>query len=127
MGKTDSLSPFPKKKKEDCMKKIELKESSQWEELVQKSYENEVVIFKHSSRCGISSMVLRQFEKRMSKKVPQCDYFFVDILRNRQISDLVQQKTSVRHESPQAILLDKGVVKEHSSHGGILMMTLFSN
>lgn len=109
------------------MKRIELIDTEQWEELVKGSFENRSIIFKHSSRCGISSMVLRKFETQVKKKCPDCNYYFVDIIRNRQISNLVQEKTAIRHESPQAILMENGQVVEHGSHGGILMMTLFEN
>ena len=109
------------------MKKIALNDPSQWEEVLQKSHQNGSVIFKHSSRCGISSMVLRKFEKELASKNLDYNYFFVDIIRNRQISNLVQEKTTVLHESPQVILMEKGKVMEHGSHGGILFMSMFQN
>lgn len=109
------------------MKRIDLNDPGQWEELVEESYDRRTIIFKHSSRCGISSMVLRKFEKQVEAKCAECNYYFVDIIQNRNISNLVQERTAVRHESPQVILLEKGKVMGHDSHGGILFMNIFQN
>ncbi len=98
--------------------KIELFDTDQWSRLLAESENQLVFIFKHSSRCGTSSMVLRRFEKQMQER--EQPYYFLNIFANRNISDLIAESLDVRHESPQLILIKQGKVFKHASHYGIL-------
>lgn len=104
--------------------KIPLTEESQLESIVAGSFEKKAFIFKHSSRCGISSMVLKRFEKSMPSENIDFDYYLLDILKNRDISNLLANKFGVRHESPQLLVLKNGDLIAHDSHYAILEMKL---
>ena len=43
--------------------RIGLEHQQQWTEIQDLSHQQPVYVFKHSSNCGISSMVLKRFEK----------------------------------------------------------------
>ena len=107
-----------KKELYDDSFKIELKEINQWEELKETSYKKTVYLFKHSTRCGISSIVLHKFEKKM--KQMQQEFFYLNILNYRQLSNAIADDVKVNHESPQLIVLYKGEVVKHNSHFGLL-------
>ena len=66
-----------------------------------------VLIFKHSTRCGISRMSLKQLENEWtdSESIP-C--YFLDLLRYRNISDKIALDYNVEHESPQVLLIKNG-------------------
>lgn len=97
-----------------------LTESKQLEEIEQESKEQPVVIFKHSTRCGISRMVLNNFEKSYDlPKDREVKLYFLDLLANRDISNEVASRFGVRHESPQMIILKDGKVVHHASHHSI--------
>lgn len=94
-------------------------------EIEKESHKKSVAIFKHSTRCGISRMVLRKFEQEF---IPTEDedpkLFFLDLLSNREISAEIANRFGVRHESPQLLILKDGKVIQHDSHQAISAKTL---
>ncbi|HHC78660.1 MAG TPA: bacillithiol system redox-active protein YtxJ [Flavobacteriia bacterium] len=79
------------------------------------------LIFKHSTRCGISSSVLRRFEKEFDTSLP-VQLYFLDLLSHREISNEIEQRFGVAHQSPQVLILKGGKVEAHASHYDILAM-----
>lgn len=80
--------------------------------------EGYVLIFKHSTRCGTSSMALTRFEKEWDRS-QKCKLVFLDLLKHRSLSDEIANRTRIIHESPQVILLCNSKVIYHESHSGI--------
>ena len=76
------------------------------------------VIFKHSTRCGISSMVMNQFVS-MYDLDANVDLYYLDLLSYRDVSDEVGYKFQVIHQSPQLLIIRNGVAVAHASHGAI--------
>lgn len=97
-----------------------LTKEEQLNEIEEESKEKTVVIFKHSTRCGISRMVLRTFENSFQKEQGE-DHkmYFLDLVANRDISNEVARRFNVAHESPQVIVLKNGEVVHHASHHSI--------
>lgn len=113
------LNIFKSKNESDSNSfKIELKEVAQWEQLKEISYQKKVYLFKHSTRCGISSIVLHKFEKKI--KQLQQEYFYLNILSYRELSNVIEAEVNVRHESPQLIVINRGEAVKHDSHFGLL-------
>ncbi len=77
------------------------------------------VIFKHSTRCGISSMVINQFINNYNFTEKELDLYYLDLLSFREISDEVEYKFQVLHQSPQLLVIKNGIVVAHQSHGSI--------
>ncbi|MBZ9729442.1 bacillithiol system redox-active protein YtxJ [Salegentibacter sp. JZCK2] len=75
-------------------------------------------IFKHSTRCGISRMVLKNFEKQYEEN-ENTKLYFLDLVKHREVSNAVADELSVRHESPQFIVLSDEKVVHSSSHQDI--------
>jgi len=101
------------------MTRIDLKSPLELEKLQHLSHEGEgVLIFKHSTRCGVSSWVWRQFESEWdgSLNIP---VYFLDLLKNRDLSNKIAEMFGVRHESPQLIWLKNGRVSHHASHSAV--------
>lgn len=96
-----------------------LDEVTQLDELIQSSYEQPVLLFKHSTRCSISSMVKRRIENEWSIERDKITTVYLDLLQHRNISTAIAEKTGVKHQSPQAILLRNGTVVYHASHTAI--------
>ncbi|MDX1602244.1 MAG: bacillithiol system redox-active protein YtxJ [Salinimicrobium sediminis] len=97
-----------------------LTESKQLEEIEEESEKMPVVIFKHSTRCGISRMVLNNFERSYDlPKDKKVKLYMLDLIANRNISNEVAERFKVRHESPQMIILKDRQVVHHASHQGI--------
>lgn len=98
---------------------IALTENSQLYDIIEESKTQTVVIFKHSTRCGISKMVLRGFEDEFDLENDKIKLYFLDLLNYREISGEISSRFNVRHESPQLLVFRDGEVVYHTSHGDI--------
>ncbi len=78
-----------------------------------------IVIFKHSSRCGVSSMTFRQFENNFNIENDKVKLYFLDLIAFREVSNEVAIRFQVMHQSPQLIVLKNGNTIHHSSHYSI--------
>ena len=77
-----------------------------------------VLIFKHSTRCSISSMALNRLETRWidNEKIPA---YYLDLLNHRDISNEIAHVFSIEHASPQVLLIKNGVCVYNASHTDI--------
>ncbi|MDP2088592.1 MAG: bacillithiol system redox-active protein YtxJ [Flavobacteriaceae bacterium] len=91
---------------------------------IQQTNDKTTVIFKHSSRCGISSSVLSRFEKKYQDKVDRIEFYLLDLLNYRAVSSEIAERFQITHQSPQIIVLENGKVKTHASHYDILEITI---
>jgi len=98
--------------------KIELVQKEQWQELLDSSVDESVFIFKHSTRCGISSVILNRFDKQMREK--NQFYYLLNILANRELSNWIADELNIRHESPQLIVIKGAKVVAYDSHYRLL-------
>lgn len=78
-----------------------------------------VAIFKHSTRCGISRMVLRQFESQYDIPADQLKLYYLDLLAYRDVSNEVGYRFQVLHQSPQLLIIKNESAVAHASHHGI--------
>ena len=88
-------------------------------EVQEQSKTQPVVIFKHSTRCVISRMVLREFENTFPKDQHTASQYLLDLLVYRDISNEIGSKFQVSHQSPQLIVLKNGEAVYHASHNDI--------
>lgn len=88
------------------------------------SKEKTIAIFKHSTRCGISRMVLNNFEKEFDLENGDVKMYFLDLIQFRGISNEIAARTSIWHESPQLLIIKNGEAVHHSSHSSISANTL---
>lgn len=87
--------------------------------IVEESKTRPVAIFKHSTRCGISRMVIKQFEGSYDLEEDQMKVYYLDLLNYRPISEEIAARFQVWHESPQLIMVKNGVTVAHASHSQI--------
>ena len=98
---------------------IELKSISQIKEIVEKSKAKPQVIFKHSTRCSISAMAKGRLERGLAPG--NADFYFLDLINYRNISNQVSSEFDVSHESPQILIIRNGECVYDESHGSITM------
>ena len=95
-----------------------LESIDQLHNLIKNSKIKTKVIFKHSTRCGISRMALNNFESNYKNLDQQVTYYLLDLLQFRDVSDAVAKELNVTHQSPQVIVLkDEHVIHTESHHG----------
>lgn len=98
---------------------IQLTSEEQLEEIKEKSKDKTQVIFKHSTRCSVSSMAKNRLER---KEFPgEADFYYLDLIANRTISSRVASDFNVYHESPQVLVIKDGKCVYDESHSGISM------
>lgn len=88
--------------------------------IIEASKEKPVLIFKHSTRCSISSMALNRLtsswnEEEMAALSP----YFLDLISYRGISQKIAEVFNTPHQSPQILLIKDGKSIYDSSHMGI--------
>ena len=106
-------------KEEKVLPWIPLSTIEQLDSIVDRSKVKTQVIFKHSTRCGISRMVLNQFVNNYNSDENKLDLYYLDLLSFRDVSDEVGYKFQVKHQSPQLLVIKNGITLAHESHGSI--------
>lgn len=74
-----------------------------------------VLVFKHSTRCSISSTALARLERQVDMDLHEKAYF-LDLLNHRDLSQEIAQKYQVKHESPQVLVIKNKQAVYHASH-----------
>ena len=108
----------------DTVSWLELTNVLQLDGIVAQSGQKPQLIFKHSTRCGISRMVKNQFEKDYPLSSSEVDLYYLDLLNYREVSNTIASRFKVYHESPQLLVIKDGNVLKHASHGSILDLNL---
>lgn len=97
---------------------IPLQHLGQLDELAAFSENKPAVIFKHSTRCSVSRMALKQFENEFDLK-EEVDAYYLDLLEYRDISNEIASRFGVYHQSPQLLLIKEGKSVYDVSHDAI--------
>lgn len=101
------------------MKWNKLETESQWEQILEQSKTRLQLVYKHSTRCSISSVVKSRLER--AAEPSDIDFYYLDLIAFRPVSNKIAEDTGVQHESPQALLIKDGKCIYNESHTGINM------
>lgn len=118
MGLINKLFGASEPKEEKVLPWIPLNNLQQLNHITEKSKTKTQAIFKHSTRCGISRMVMNQFVYAFDID-SNLDLYYLDLLSYRDVSNETGFKFQVMHQSPQLIIIKNGVAVAHASHGAI--------
>ena len=89
----------------------------QLEQCIQASFAQVVLLFKHSTRCPVSTAADNNFHKfAESEMAERLRLVHLDLIAHRDISNAIATKTGIAHQSPQAIYLIDGKAVWHKSH-----------
>lgn len=81
------------------------------------------VLYKHSPTCGLSSIAMEEV-KVFSQDRSDVPVFMVDVLLQRSLSNEIETRLRIRHESPQAIIFKHGAAVWHGSHRQVTLRRL---
>ena len=98
---------------------IDLTDEEQLAHLKELSKHKAQLIFKHSTRCAVSSMAKSRLERTIAP--PSVDFYYLDLVKHRQLSNKIAEDFAVYHESPQVLLIKNGECVYDESHSGIRM------
>ncbi|TDS13906.1 bacillithiol system redox-active protein YtxJ [Sphingobacterium paludis] len=77
------------------------------------------IVFKHSTRCSVSSMAKRNLEYDFKQLPADMPIYYLDLIAQRDVSNYIAEKWSIRHESPQLLVLKGDSCLYHASHQDI--------
>ncbi len=98
---------------------ITLQNEAQLDDIRERSTSRPQLIFKHSTRCSASALVKGRLERASQPET--IDFYFLDLIRNRPVSNKIAEDFFVEHESPQVLLIRNGECIYDESHMGITM------
>jgi bacillithiol system protein YtxJ len=98
---------------------IHLTDEEQLKQIIIKSQSRPQVIFKHSIRCSISSVALQRLQK--VDQPSDIDFYYLDLIAYRPISNKISEVFHVHHESPQVLVIRDGDCIYDESHLSISM------
>jgi bacillithiol system protein YtxJ len=89
---------------------IKVTVAEQFMDLLSRSQEQPIVIFKHSTTCPVSAAAYYEMEQFAGEVI------LVEVQRARELSREIEKQTGIRHESPQVLVLENGKVVWNASH-----------
>lgn len=101
---------------------VSLNSDEQLESLKKRSFLKPQVLYKHSTRCGLSSVLLLRIERAVV--MPDADFYMLDLIRFRKLPNKIAADFDVDHQSPQLLLIKDGNCIYYESHLGIHMRGL---
>ncbi|MFT6850298.1 MAG: bacillithiol system protein YtxJ [Sphingobacteriales bacterium] len=88
-------------------------------QIISGDYPKTAVIFKHSTRCPVSMMAKRHFERGWIHSEEEITPFYLDLISFRDLSNEIAEAFSVEHQSPQMLVIKEGKCVFHTSHSDI--------
>lgn len=96
----------------------ELQSIEDLERCIEVSFSQPIIIFKHSTTCGISASA--KYELITGKdNLGTTPFYYLDLLRYRNVSNAIAEQLTITHQSPQIIVVNKGEATYNSSHMAI--------
>jgi bacillithiol system protein YtxJ len=89
---------------------VDLNNSEQLDEVFEVSKTKPIILFKHSTTCPISANIFEEVSNVDST------IFLVVVQDSRELAKAIAEKTGIKHESPQAIVVKDGKSIYHASH-----------
>ncbi|MEI6879753.1 MAG: bacillithiol system redox-active protein YtxJ [Bacteroidota bacterium] len=84
------------------------------------SKEHKVLLFKHSTRCSISSSALNRLERNWKDEDSEkLSPYYLDLLKHRNVSNAIAEFYAVEHQSPQVLVIKDGKCIYTETHYGI--------
>lgn len=98
-----------------------LNEIEQLEDINKASFEAPVMIFKHSTRCSISSSALNRVERNWNNEKDDVKVkpYYLDLIASRNVSNEIAKKWNIEHQSPQVLVIKNGTCIYTETHMGI--------
>ncbi|MGG1634085.1 general stress protein [Paenibacillus sp. FSL A5-0031] len=98
----------------------EITSIEEWNNVYEASATRPLVIFKHSTTCPVSANAYQEFNQYLDGKPREdVEYVLVKVIESRPVSNQIAEDTSVKHESPQIIFIEKKEKVWTTSHWSI--------
>lgn len=106
---------------------ILLRSIDQLQEVKENSHKKACIIFKHSTRCSISTVAKNRLEQSWNFETEEFETYYIDVIAFREVSNAAANEFGVIHESPQLLLIRDGKCTYDASHLDITVNALRNN
>ena len=96
------------------------------DQIVDLSKNKNIVLFKHSTRCSISTIAKMRLEEEWNISKDDFEKYYLDLIRYRNISNEISERFQVHHESPQILVIRNGEAIYDVSHLDISILDIES-
>lgn len=104
---------------------VEIDSIEEWKGKWAFTAQQPILVFKHSTACPVSAEALREFEQYLEEIAQsKVEYYLVKVIESRPVSNEIAVDSQLKHESPQAILVENQKVIWHASHWKITKESL---
>ncbi len=105
-----------------------LNQTDQLKEIDVLSQTCKVFIFKHSTRCSISSAALGRIERKWKETDEEkITPYFLDLIKFRDVSNAIASHYGVEHQSPQLLVIEGGNCTFSETHFNITYESLMQH
>jgi len=87
--------------------------------LLNRSEEYPQLIYKHSTRCSVSYVAKQELDQHKETLSDHADLHLINVIEQRDLSNLIAERLNVRHESPQVLVLKNRQVIWSGSHWSV--------
>jgi bacillithiol system protein YtxJ len=104
----------------------EMKNMEDWQKAKKQSFEQSVLIVKHSVTCPISMKAFARIESGIAEGILTCPVYVVVVQTAREVSNQIEKDMDIDHESPQVLVVKDGKSLYDTSHLDIDAQTIVS-
>ena len=94
----------------------EITSSPQLKQFMDESNQRKVIFFKHSTTCPTSSRAWVEVQNFIKESSDEVLVGMIKVLESRSISNQLTEELGIKHQSPQVLLVSKGIALWHASH-----------
>lgn len=94
----------------------EISTTEEWDEVLDQSNDQPVLIMKHSSTCPVSAAAFAAFHRTET----DVSKYYLIVQKSRPLSQEIERELEIRHESPQLFLLKDGKAVWKATHYSIM-------
>lgn len=92
--------------------------------IMDESCGRQVIIFKHSTTCPISSRAWREVQSFIKGSSDEVSVCMIKVIESRPVSSQVTEELGVKHQSPQVLCVRDRQVSWHASHQEVTQANL---
>jgi bacillithiol system protein YtxJ len=109
------------------MQWLNINSEEDYSKAISQSFDKPILIFKHSTRCSVSSMAKRSLEYQWGELSEKITPLYLDLITYRAISNKIALDFNIEHQSPQVLLISSGKCLYNASHNDIDATSIAQN
>lgn len=94
----------------------EITSSQELKEILEASCQRKIILFKHSTACPVSAHAWQEVQDYIQESSNEVLVVMIKVIESRPVSNQVAEEFGVKHQSPQALLINDRKVLWHASH-----------